>query len=75
MIPFSVTKIQDMSSKSFKPFKTFKLFDRTGVTPIDWTAKRRNLECRSNEFFGLILSDSLRLAVFLAKARFGRLSD
>jgi hypothetical protein len=47
-----------------------------GVTPIDWTAKRRNLECRSSEFLGLIgYSDSLRLAVFLAKARLGRSSD
>lgn len=50
--------------------------DELGVTPINWTAKRRNLECRSSEFLGLILySDSPRLAVFLAKARFGRLLD
>jgi hypothetical protein len=50
--------------------------DKFGVTPIDWTAKRRNLECRSSEFLGLIgYSDSLRLAVFLAKARLGRSSD
>src|SRR5215471_17961572 len=47
-----------------------------GVNPIDWTAKRRNLEYRSNEFLGLILySDSLRLAVFLAKEVLGRSSD
>jgi hypothetical protein len=25
-------------------------FERFGVNPIDWTAKRRNLECRSSEF-------------------------
>jgi hypothetical protein len=50
--------------------------DRIGVNPIDWTAKRRNLEYRSNEFLGLILySDSLRLAVFLAKEVLGRSSD
>jgi hypothetical protein len=26
-----------------------------GVNPIDWTAKRRNLECRSSEFLSLIV--------------------
>ena len=51
-------------------------FERFGVNPIDWTAKRRNLEYRSSEFLGLILySDSLRLAVFLAKGLLGRSSD
>ena len=29
--------------------------NETGVTPIDWTVKRRNLECRSSEFLSLIL--------------------
>src|SRR5262249_41253623 len=54
----------------------FQTFQRCGVNPIDWTAKRRNLEYRSNEFLGLILySDSLRLAVFLAKEVLGRSSD
>ena len=56
--------------------KRFERFERLGVNPIDWTAKRRNLEHRSREFLGLILySDSLRLAVFLAKGRLGRSSD
>ena len=51
-------------------------FERFGVNPIDWTAKRRNLEYRSSEFLGLILyADSLRLAVFLAKGLLGRSSD
>ena len=53
-----------------------EVMERFGVNPIDWTAKRRNLEYRSNEFLGLILYfDSLRLAVFLAKEVLGRSSD
>jgi len=53
-----------------------ELLNIDGVNPIDWTAKRRNLEYRSSEFLGLILySDSLRLAVFLAKEVLGRSSD
>src|SRR5262249_38566541 len=79
------------SFKPFKWFKTFKpffsiqrigrfelleRFERLGVNPIEWTAKRRNLEYRSSEFLGLILySDSLRLGVFLAKGLLGRSSD
>jgi len=54
----------------------FELLEQFGANPIDWTAKRRNLEYRSNEFLGLILySASLRLAVFLAKEVLGRSSD
>jgi hypothetical protein len=54
----------------------FERFERLGANPIDWTAKRRNLEYRSSEFLGLILySASLRLAVFLAKEVLGRSSD
>src|SRR5215813_988672 len=54
----------------------FERLELPGVNPIDWTAKRRNLEYRSNEFLGSILySDSLRLAVFLAKEVLGRSSD
>jgi hypothetical protein len=62
-------------SWSFNTF-SWEKFLVPGVNPIDWTAKRRNLEYRSSEFLGLILySDSLRLAVFLAKEVLGRSSD
>ena len=60
----------------FELLERFERFEQVGVNPIDWTAKRRNLEYRSSEFLGLILySDSLRLAVFLAKEVLGRSSD
>ena len=47
-----------VSLKRFERSEAIERLERlelAGVTPIDWTAKRRNLECRSSEFLSLIL--------------------
>jgi hypothetical protein len=50
MIWFDLVSIVDTFSTVDNFSKVSLILKKHGVNPIDWTAKRQNLECRSSEF-------------------------